>query len=194
MTGSEQPGSAIYPSPAQVHFIIQNLNGSTSKGRRERRSQMTTCLRRMEVKPDFLAFQDGVRWADVGHFIEVLNQRYRGAEYNHIADRWDGNVRSTTIKPTALYSQNREALIYDSSVWERLETDDGFLRPKDFEKYKDLLSRRFRAGKFRHRITGHTAFIVSYHGRRRRQKAKQKELTEELRQQCLERKQYTFCL
>src|SRR5277367_6759147 len=187
MTGSEQSGPVLHPSPVLVHLVVQNLNGSTSKGRPERRSRMAQYLRRMEAKPDFLAFQDGVLWVDVGHFIDVLNQQYPGSNYDHVADRWIGNTRSKSVKPTALYSDNREALIYDSSVWERLETDDAFLRPKDFDKHQDLLSRRFRAGKFRHRDTGHTAFVVSYHGRRRRPRNKQKELSEKLREECLER-------
>jgi len=176
-----------HPSPVEVHFLVQNLNGSMSRGRPERRSKVATYLCRLELKPDFLALQDGVRWADVGHFIKVLNQRYPGSEYDHIAERWAGDVRSTSVKCTALYQENREGLIYDSSVWERLETNDAFLRPKDFEKYKDLLSRRFRAGMFRHRETGHTTFVVSYHGRRRRQTTKHEELTEALREKCFER-------
>ena len=179
--------SVIYGSPVEVHFIVQNLNGSTSRGRQERRAQMAKYLARIEVKPDFLALQDGVRWVDVGHFIHVLNKRHTGSEYEHVADRWVGNSRSKSVKPTALYSENQEGLIYNSSVWERLKTDDDFLRPKDFEKHKDLLSRRFRAGKFRHRLTSHVTFVVSYHGRRRRQKRNRDELTEELREKALER-------
>jgi len=175
------------PPPVEVHFVMQNLNGSTSRGRPERRSQVAAYLSRSEVKPDFLALQDGVRWVDVGHFIQVLNQRYPGSEYDHIADRWVGEVRSKSVKPTALYEENREGLVYDSSVWERLETGDAFLRRKDFERYKELLSQRFRAGKLRHRATGHVIFVVSYHGRRRRQRNKYEELTEKIREQCLER-------
>lgn len=163
MTSSEQPASAIYPSPAHIHFIVQNLNGSASKGRRERRSQMTTCLRRMEVRPDFLAFQDGVRWADVGHFIEVLNQRYCGAEYNHIADRWDGSVRSTTIKPTALYSQNREALIYDSSIWNALRLTTVFSDQKILRNIKTYSRAGSARGNFNIEIldTHHSSYHIT---------------------------------
>ena len=183
MAATEQSMS-IAPSPTEIHFTVQNINGYESKGRSERRSYMETFLRRAQWKPDFLALQDGVRWVDLYKFIKALDERYPGSRYDHIAEKWVGNIRKKGVKPTALYKDNREALLYDDVVWEPLENDEGFLRQKEFDKYQDLLSCRFRAGKFRHRKNKDVVFVVSYHGRWRKGKKKNMEIKLETREKC----------
>lgn len=154
---------------SKVNIVVGNINGKLSRGRGERRDLIVdNVILRAEDKPDFLAFQDGVQPKDVRCFVAALNDKWPDSYYEDVPMAGSGSHKHVGRKqkePYFSYGTNKEVLLYDAQVWERIVEMEDFL----YETFSDhesraLIRTRCRLGIFEERSSGNSVVVISYHG------------------------------
>jgi hypothetical protein len=143
-------------APFEVNIVVGNINGRLSKGRGVRRDLIVSnVLQSPSSKPDFLAFQDGVQPIDIRTFVAALNERWPGSKYSHVPVLGDGTEPSKT---------NKEALLYDTNLWERATKSEESFYKACTDISLELLHARSRVGIFEQQSSENKLVVVSYHG------------------------------